>query len=121
MDHVARDEIVIHVRGYLTYRELLGRRSLVFPAGDNLTLRSLLDHIKPDLTGFAAADVQLQPDTGEDQSQAALRTPIVILLNGRAIRNLPNGLEMVLQDGDEVSVFPPIAGGSTSMPSICTA
>ncbi len=34
----------------------------------------------------------------------------IFLVNGRDVRFL-GGLDMVLRDGDEVSIFPPVAGG----------
>jgi MoaD family protein len=36
---------------------------------------------------------------------------VKILINGRHYRNLPNKLKTRLASGDEVSLFPPIAGG----------
>ena len=36
---------------------------------------------------------------------------IIVLVNGRHVSHLPNGLSTKLNDGDEVALFPPIAGG----------
>ena len=36
---------------------------------------------------------------------------IIVLVNGRHVSHLPNGLSTELNDGDEVALFPPIAGG----------
>jgi MoaD family protein len=35
-----------------------------------------------------------------------------ILLNGREVSYLPEGLKTKLRDGDEVAVIPPVGGGS---------
>jgi molybdopterin converting factor small subunit len=39
-----------------------------------------------------------------------LRPALIVLLNGRNIAFL-GGLQAVLQEGDEVAVFPPLKGG----------
>ncbi|MGD8807216.1 MAG: MoaD/ThiS family protein, partial [Chloroflexota bacterium] len=36
---------------------------------------------------------------------------VAILVNGRHYSHLPNGLNTKLKDGDDVALFPPIAGG----------
>lgn len=38
---------------------------------------------------------------------------MALIINGRSYRNLPDQLETELQDGDEVAIFPPMAGGSS--------
>ncbi|MFW9830605.1 MAG: ubiquitin-like small modifier protein 1 [Candidatus Thorarchaeota archaeon] len=40
-----------------------------------------------------------------------LRRYIKILINGRGLHVL-QGLETLLSDGDEIAIFPPVAGGS---------
>lgn len=41
---------------------------------------------------------------------STLRPALIVLLNGRNIAFL-GGLEAVLQEGDEVAIFPPLKGG----------
>ena len=41
----------------------------------------------------------------------SLADHVAVIVNGRSYRNLPDGLETLLQDGDKVSIFPPMAGG----------
>lgn len=40
-----------------------------------------------------------------------LSNQVLILVNGRHVSNLPQGLTTPLNEGDEVAIFPPIAGG----------
>ena len=46
-----------------------------------------------------------------DSRTKIVRDDIRILLNGRHIVHLPKGLDTELKEGDEVSLFPPVAGG----------
>ncbi len=46
----------------------------------------------------------------EPESQSRFRY-IQILVNGRHYRHLPNSLDTELKQGDELSLFPPVAGG----------
>ena len=39
-----------------------------------------------------------------------LRPYVTILINGQFIRTL-NGVQTELEEGDEVAIFPPVAGG----------
>jgi len=44
--------------------------------------------------------------------QLSLLDPaIMVTLNGRGIRQLPEGLETRLREGDVILLFPPISGG----------
>lgn len=36
---------------------------------------------------------------------------VLVLVNGRNCSNLPDGLNTALMDGDELAIFPPMAGG----------
>ena len=46
-----------------------------------------------------------------DQKELPISLKILVLVNGRNYRNLPNRLDTDLKDGDEVHFFPPAAGG----------
>ncbi|QIO21924.1 ubiquitin-like small modifier protein 1 [Haloarcula sp. JP-L23] len=50
------------------------------------------------------------PDMELFESDDTLRQYLTILRNGRDIEHI-EGLETTLEDGDELSVFPPVAGG----------
>jgi molybdopterin synthase sulfur carrier subunit len=69
-----------------------------------LTVRDLLEELSIRF-GEEFRDIIL-----ETESQSGSRY-IQILVNGRHYRHLPNGLDTELKEGDEVSLFPPVAGG----------
>ena len=93
--------ITITVQGYLTFKDLVGKRRVSLPAGSSL--RDLLAFLQVDLAGLFVKEAY--NDAGE------LREHIVILLNGAHCRHLPDGLGTLLKDGDQVAIFPPLAGG----------
>lgn len=93
----------IQVRGYLTYRELLGTRRVevsIQPA----TLRGCL-HVLEEEIGKEFCTQLLEAQSTELQPHVAL------LLNGQHYRHLSEGLDTVVHEGDQLAFFPPIAGG----------
>ena len=93
--------ITVTVQGYLNFKDLVGKRQVFLPAG--CSLQDLLAFLRNNLGGpFEAAACN---DAGE------LREHIVVLLNGMHCRHLPAGLSTILKDGDQVAIFPPLAGG----------
>lgn len=90
----------IELRTFANFREDVGQKTLhreydtaSVPAGD--VLQSLEEEY-PDLELF-----------GED---GGLREFITVMSNGRDITYL-DGLATELEDGDTLSIFPPVAGG----------
>jgi molybdopterin converting factor small subunit len=53
-------------------------------------------------------------------AREGLRPGVAVLVNGRPVAQGPGALTLLLHDGDEVAIFPPLAGGS-SLPSSRTA
>jgi len=61
--------------------------------------------------GFLASGVgrTLQEEAFDEDGE--LREHTAVLLNGMHYRHLPDGLNSLLKDGDQIAIFPPIAGG----------
>jgi molybdopterin converting factor small subunit len=87
----------IWVRGYLGLQAALGDKPFVEIDGDGVPLRDLLDRLG-------------QPGD-ERLDMPGIPRRLTILINGRHVSHLPNGLDTVLMDGDQVAIFPPVAGG----------
>lgn len=94
----------ISVKGFLTLRDIIGQRSVEIAEGDTLTLMALLKQLSHDL-GADFRNMVFDTDTGE------ISDHIAILVNGRHYSHIPDKLDTQLQDGDQVAIFPPIAGG----------
>lgn len=88
----------LELRFFANFREAAGRKTVQREYED----------------GSRAGDVlrELQSEFGEMDlfEDGDLREYLTILHNGKDIAHL-DGLETKLEDGDELSVFPPIAGG----------
>lgn len=94
----------IKVRGYLTFRDIIGERSIAITNGEILTVNDLLFRLSEELD-------QRFRGTIYDPRTKILGENVAVIVNGRSYHNLPNKLETLLKDGDEVAIFPPMAGG----------
>ena len=92
----------IKVKGFLTFRETIGAQILDVGDAEGITLRELLLKLPPD-SGLGEA---LQRADG-----GQLGSGLVLLVNGLHHSHLPERLDTRLKDGDEVAIFPPLAGG----------
>jgi MoaD family protein len=93
----------IRVTGYLTLRGVIGNQRTI--ETEQVTLRDFVQQLSLEL-----GDETVPPVSDPDAFQGPNRR-IVILLNGRHSSHLPDGLDTELADGDEVALFPPVAGG----------
>ena len=94
----------INIRGFLTLRKVMDAQAAIDFEGDVLTVDDLL-HELSDKYGEDFRKMIFDPET------KALSRYIRILINGRHYSHLPGKLNTQLHDGDEISLFPPIAGG----------
>lgn len=94
----------VHVKGYLTYRNLVGDRWISSEAERTLSIRELLESLCEQV-GQTLTDQLFDADSG------SLRARVAILVNGRSMTSLPDGLDSLLADQDEVAIFPPLIGG----------
>ena len=94
----------IRVRGFLTVREVLdGRKELTLEMNET-TIVGLLRGLSVQF-GESFENMFFNPESGTVNRQVA------ILVNGRHYSHLPDGLNTMLADRDDVALFPPLAGG----------
>lgn len=91
----------VSVKFYAHLGDLVGRKSKFdVDLKEGATISYLLDELILD----SKIKTHLLDDRGN------LNSNITILKNGREIKFL-NGLETLLESGDEISIFPVVAGG----------
>jgi molybdopterin converting factor small subunit len=94
----------VKVKGYLTYRKVIGERTFQFPDDSPIRLIEFVEHLAEDIGG----------EHGEalfDREKGSVGSYVAIMLNGQHYNHLPDRLDTLLRDQDEIAVFPPGAGG----------
>jgi molybdopterin synthase sulfur carrier subunit len=94
----------IKVKGYLTLRKAMGGQAELEIEIESATIRGVLENLS---NRFGEPFANLIFDTGTKQVSSHIRA----LVNGRHYNCLPFGIDTELKEGDEVALFPPIAGG----------
>jgi MoaD family protein len=94
----------IKVKGYLTLKQTVGDKGVLEMEMEDATIRGLLSDLS-ERFGQEFRDLIFDPKTKN------LSNHIRVLVNGRHYNHLPNRLDTELKEGDEVSLFPTIAGG----------
>jgi molybdopterin synthase sulfur carrier subunit len=100
-----RDLAVIRVKVHtiLGLKEILGGREMEIALSRGSTLQALISHM------VARWGERLSSRLFEPGSSNLLPR-IRVMVNGRDIGFI-GGMETVLQEGDEIVIFPPVAGG----------
>ncbi len=93
--------MMVHVQGYLTFRARIGKREVKVDPGTRL--RGLLEQLAQE-GGEAPGPALFAQDGGPVPG-------VSVLVNGHHSARSEMGLDAPLHDGDEVAIFPPIAGG----------
>jgi MoaD family protein len=96
--------MAIRVKPYFALRQVMGNQPFLEIDSDSITLEDLLENLLARYGSEFRAMV-LDAKTG------GISPNTQILVNGRHYRILPNKLKTLLTSGDEISLFPPIAGG----------
>jgi len=92
----------VQVNLYASLRQGVGQKSIDLNLPQPVSVRELILKILGEYPGLEA---ELADDTGE------LHAHIQILVNGSDIRYLDGNLIKLLEDGDQVSIFPALGGG----------
>jgi molybdopterin synthase sulfur carrier subunit len=93
----------VRVKGYLVFKNLFGELVIQKTAGERFTLQTMLQRLCLE-KGHPFEKAVLD-------SSGNLQDSIAILVNGRHYNHLPGKLDTELEEGDEVAIFPPMAGG----------
>ncbi len=88
------------VRFFARFRELLGAEVIAAPAPGTSFLALVLDVTRGNGEGHDA----IFDETG------AFREHVILMRNGKRVEAADAGM-ILLADGDEVAVFPPVSGG----------
>lgn len=94
----------ILVKGYFSLRKAMQDKSVVELEKEAASIRDILNHLSESF-GKDLTDLIFEPGTGELASHTHL------FVNGRRYLSLPDKLDTQLNDGDEIALFPPLAGG----------
>jgi molybdopterin synthase sulfur carrier subunit len=90
----------LELRFFATFREVVGTKTIEREFPDGSAVGDVLRALEDEYEGFA----------GQILENGTVRDQVNVLRNGREIVHL-DGMETDLEDGDTVSVFPPVAGG----------
>jgi len=94
----------IKVKGYLTFRRIMGDQACINIQSESVTIQELLQILALQF-GSDFTDIVF------DEGTRTVGTHIRILVNGRHYGTLPEKLETRVTQDDEICLFPPIAGG----------
>ena len=94
----------IKVKGYFTFKKIMGGKAVLEIEKEKATIKEMLKDLSENFD-HDFKEAIIDPKTQEVSSH------IRILVNGRHYQFLPNRLNTELKEGDEVALFPPIAGG----------
>lgn len=88
------------LRFFATYREAVGQKALEWETDDAATVGDVLEALETEYDDLA----------GRLLAEGEIRPQLNVLKNGRNVVH-DDGVETPLEDADQLSVFPPVAGG----------
>lgn len=90
----------VKIRFFARFRELLGTDIIAAPRGGATIASLVADVAKKNAAGYDAIF----------DEQGALRDYVIVMRNGKRVETSDAG-SVAVADGDEIAVFPPVAGG----------
>lgn len=93
----------VQLRFFATFREAVGTKVVDREFETGTTVGEVLHGLENEYEGL----------DGQLVENGDLRPHINVLKSGREVLHL-NGMDTQLEDGDQLSIFPPVAGGSVS-------
>ena len=104
MPDIAPVKMKIVVKSFLTLRQVMNNQSRIELQVGNITIRELLE-LLCDTFGEGLRRHVFDSKTNE------ISQFLKVLVNGHHYSTLPGKLQTMLQHNDEISLFPPLAGG----------
>jgi len=92
----------LELRFFATFRATVGQKTIHREFPDGATVGEILGSLEEEFEGLA----------GELIEDGEIRDQLSVLKNGREVLHM-EGIDTVMEDGDRLSVFPPVAGGGT--------
>ena len=96
--------MIIKVKGYLTYRDVIGKQRYNLHNDHPVIFLDFIRELATEIGGELGAALF-------DKETGTVGLAVAIMLNGVHYNHLPDRLNTVLKDQDEIAVFPPGAGG----------
>ena len=90
----------LDLRFFATFREAVGQKTLTREFDDDVTVGEVLEELEAEYDDLE----------GQLLENGEVRPQLNVLKNGRNVVH-EEGVETVLEAGDTLSVFPPVAGG----------
>lgn len=90
----------LELRFFATFREAVGTKTIEREYDDGMVVGDVLRALEDEFDGLE----------GQLVEDGDLRPQINVLKNGREVLHIA-GIDTSLDDGDTLSVFPPVAGG----------
>lgn len=94
------DEMTVKLRFFARFRELLGTDIIVEPHDGTLLAALVAEVARKNTDGYAAIF----------DEQGTFREFVILMRNGKRVETAEAGT-ITVADGDEIAVFPPVAGG----------
>jgi molybdopterin synthase sulfur carrier subunit len=93
----------LELRFFATFRTAVGQKTIHREYPDGATVGDVLASLEEEFEGLA----------GELLEDGEIRDQLSVLKNGREVLHMEE-VDTVMEDGDRLSVFPPVAGGGNA-------